>query len=690
MPTTSTSAPIPTDNPILSTAFPIPFHEIEPVHVEPALEAALARAEAELATLVEPDRPATYEATLGALDALGERLGRVVTTVQHLNSVAQSPELREAWRTWLPRVSAFYAALEAHPGLWRTMVRFAATDEAERLDPLRRRNLEKTMQALRRAGAHLDEATRTEVQGIRVELSELSNEFANNLLDGTHAWDLRLDDAERLAGLPDSALRMARQAAEEVEHDGYRLTLQAPSFVAVLTYAEDRELRETMYRAFRNRGSGEGRDNRPLIRRILRLRRDLAAKLGYDSYAELTLEERMVEDAAAAHAFERDMAAAGRDPFETEVEELRAKARALGLADLQPWDVRYVGEQLRRDRFDFDEEELRPYFSVGNVIRGLFSIAERLFGVSIEEDPSEVAVWHDSVRVYRVTGSDGVHVGSFYTDWFPRPEKRDGAWMSPLLTGGPRDGGFEPHLAYIGGNLTPPDGDRDAQLTHDEVRTLFHEFGHLLHHVLSRVELPARAGTNVAWDFVELPSQIMENWIWEREALDLFARHVDSGAPLPIDLFERLARSRTFAGARTLMWGVGLGTLDLGLHTEFDPDGDEDPLEYSRRTMAPFLASDGPDDVDFLATFAHVFAGGYAAGYYSYLWSEVLDADAFGRFREAGIFDAEVGRAFVDTILARGDSADPAELFRAFRGRDPDSAALIRRNLGAEAVATRR
>ncbi len=690
MPTTSTSAPTPIDNPILSTAFPIPFHEIEPAHVEPALEAALRRAEADLAAIVEPDRPATYEATVGALDDLGERLGRVVGTVQHLNNVAQGPELREAWRTWLPRVSAFYAKLEGDPRLWTTLERFAATDEAKALDPLRSRNLEKTMRALRRAGAHLDEATREDVQRIRVELSELSNDFANNLLDGTHEWDLRFDDADRLAGLPESALRLAEQAAAEVGHDGYRLTLQAPSFVAVLTYAEDRDLRETVYRAFRNRGSGEGRDNRPLIRRILRLRRRLASALGYEDFAELKLEERMVEDAAAAHAFERGMAEAGRAPFEAEVDELRAKANDLGLDGLRPWDVRFVGEKLRRERFDFDEEELRPYFSVGNVIRGLFSIAERLFGVTIEEDPGEVAVWHDSVRVYRVTGSDGVHVGSFYTDWFPRPEKRDGAWMVSLLTGGPRDDGFEPHLAYIGGNLTPPDGDRDAQLTHDEVRTLFHEFGHLLHHILSRVELPARAGTNVAWDFVELPSQIMENWIWEREALDLFARHVDSGAPLPADLFERLARSRTFAGARTLMWGVGLGTLDLGLHTAFDPDGDEDPLAYSRRTMAPFLASDGPDDVDFLATFAHVFAGGYAAGYYSYLWSEVLDADAFGRFREAGIFDPDVGRAFVDTILSRGDSADPAELFRSFRGRDPDPSALIRRNLGTEAVVSGR
>ncbi|MDP9347865.1 MAG: M3 family metallopeptidase, partial [Gemmatimonadota bacterium] len=465
--------------------------------------------------------------------------------------------------------------------------------------------------------------------------------------------------------------------------------LHLPSYQPFMQYAESRELRRRMYDAYMNRASEGEHDNRPVIARILELRRELAALLGYGDYADYSLEESMAASGARALAFEDDLARRTRPYWEREVADIEAFAREeLGLDRLEPWDTAFVAERMRRARFDLDEEELRPYFPLPRVQEGLFEMARRLFGVVLAER-AMAEVWHPEVRFYDVHDEGGKRLGGFYVDWFPRESKRSGAWMIGLVTGGPRSGGWQPHLAALVGNLSPPEGDRPALLTHREVETIFHEFGHLLHHVLSRVEIPSRAGTHVSRDWVELPSQIMENWTWEREALDLFARHWETGEPIPEPLFQKMQRARRFLGASHQMRQISFGTLDLSLHALYDPARDGEVVPYAQEVMSRFSPRPEFARNHFITAFTHIFAGGYAAGYYSYLWAEVLDADAFSRFRREGLFNRETGRAFVEAVLSRGDAADPGALFREFMGRDPDPGALLRRNLGegSEALA---
>jgi oligopeptidase A len=674
-------------NPLLSRDFEIPFDRIRTEHVVPAVREALARAAGELDALVDEPAPRTYENTVQRLDELVDRLDRVVGPVSHLVGVMSTPELREAYDAVLPEFSAFYAQLPLHEGLWRAVRAYAETDDARALRGVRARHLEKSLREFRRAGADLPPERKARVQEIRVELSQLHTRFSNNTLDATNAFELILTDEADLAGLPESARSRARAAAEAKGQSGWRFTLQVPSYAPFMQYSERRELRERMYTAYMNRASAGEHDNRPLLGRILELRRELTGILGYESFADYRLEESMVKSGRRALEFVTDLADRTQPYWEREVEQLTQHAHALGLEPLRAWDVAYVMEHLRRERFDFDEEALRPYFPMARVLDGMFELARRLFGIRVVERPID-AVWHDEVDYYEIRDEEtGVHLGSFYADWFPRESKRGGAWMDSFITGGPRDDGFAPHLGLMVGNFSPPEAGQPALLTHREVETTFHEFGHLLHHCLSRVDVPARAGTNVSRDWVELPSQIMENWCWEREALDLFARHHETGESIPEELFRRMKAARTFMAANHQMRQLSFGTADLKLHLEYDPARDGDVVAYVQRVMERFAIRPEFARNHFIASFTHVFAGGYAAGYYSYLWSEVLDADAFTRFAEAGLFDRETGRAYVDAILSRGDSADPEDLFREFMGRDPDLDALLRRNLGEPVAA---
>jgi oligopeptidase A len=672
-------------NPLLSREHRFPFHQVRPEHVVPAVREALARAERDLEDLIAFQGERTYENTLLRLDELTERLSRVIRPVAHLNGAMSSPALREAYDTIVPEFSAFYARLPLNPGLWRAIEEFAATPRAAALTGIRRRHLDKTVREFVRAGADLPPADKERVEALRVELSQAQTQFANHTLDSTNAFELVVRDPADLAGLPASALNQARAAAEARGVQGWRFTLQLPSYQPFMQYAESRDLRRRMQTAYVNRAAQEPHDNRPLVRRILKLRRELAELLGFRDYADYVLEDSMAGSGARAVAFERDLAERTRPFWEQEVEEMVAFARdELGIDRLEPWDTAFVAERMRRARFDLEEEQLRPYFSLPNVLAGLFEITRRLFGVTVSETPND-AVWHPDVRFYEVRDEAGMLLGSFYTDWHPRESKRSGAWMNGLVTGGPRTEGFAPHLGLVVGNLSPAEGERPALLTHQEVGTVFHEFGHLMHHILSRVEISSLAGTHVSTDWVELPSQILENWTWEREALDLFARHWKTGDPIPEDLYERMLAARTFRGADFQMRQLSLGTLDLELHVDFDPETDGDPIERARQIMARFAVRPEFAQNHFVTGFTHVFAGDYAAGYYSYLWSEVLDADAFTRFQRDGIFNRETGRDFVDTVLSRGDSDEPAELFREFMGRDPDPSPLLRRNLGVEA-----
>lgn len=670
-------------NPILSEQFRIPFAAIRPEHVDSGVAQAVERARAEIREIAAPGNPLTWEGTVGAYDAVESRLDRVVTIAHHLNSVISSPELRQAWQKALPVFMAFNAEVGADQELWGVFKAYAATAEAAGLDPVRSRRLEHLLLDFRRQGADLPEAARDRVRAIRLELAELQNSFSENVLDATRKFEHVVTDEAGLAGLPASAVAAARAAAEAAGREGWLFTLHQPSIMPVLQFSEDRAFRKLIHDAYTDRAAGGEFDNRPLMRRILRLRRELAGLLGFPHFADYRLEINMVGSGSAAVSFEEELYGRTLPYWQRETQELAEYARAeLGLDPIEPHDMAYVTERLRRDRLDFDSEALRPWFGRRRVMDGLFELAGRLFGIEVteEENPD---VWHPDVRYYVIRDGDGTHLASFYADWFPRDGKRAGAWMNSFVTGGPRaDGGFDPHLGIIMGNLTPPVGDADAQFTHREVQTVFHEFGHLLHHCLSRVTEPALAGTRVRWDWVELPSQILENWTTEREALDLFARHVETDAPLPEDLLTKLRAATTFAGAHAQMRQLSFGALDLALHIDYDPDGETDPVDFVNQVRERFVARPELSRDNFVCAFSHIFAGGYAAAYYSYKWSEVLEADAFTRFKAEGIFNPATGRAFREAILETGDSVDPNELYRRFMGRQPRLDALIERNLG--------
>ncbi len=686
-------------NPLLSGDFRIPFHEIRSEHVEPGIREALARARAEVDGLCAEASPPTWDNTLGRLDAAVERLSERITPATHLMSVAESPELREAYNAVLPDITTFWSSLPLNEELWRRLEAFAESEEAAALTGIRRRHLDKTVREFRRAGADLDPKAKERLRELRVELAKIEQKFSENVLDATAAYELLVTDEGRLSGVPDAAVGRARAKAEEKGEAGWLLTLDYPSVEPILKYCEDRDLRREILVAFATRCREGEFDNRPLLARILRLRDEVAQLLGYDGYPDYMLEERMARTGARAIEFETDMVERTSPYWERDVEQLRAHAREIGIDELRPWDAAFVMEHLRKRRYDIDDEALRPYFPLDRVLEGMFEIVRRTFGFRIEERPID-EVWHADVRFYEIFDEGGRLVGAFYTDWFPRKEKRQGAWMNNFITGGPRPGGFAPHLGVVCGNFTPPDGDRPALLTHREVETTFHEFGHLLHHCTSRVEIPSRAGIHVAWDWVELPSQLMENWTWEREALDLFARHHETGEPFPDEMFERMRAARRFMGGWAQMRQLSLGTVDLALHQELAPTlrGEaaaaerapetldaaqgETVMRYGEEHFARFAPDPSFAELHILTSFTHLFSGGYAAGYYSYLWSEVLDADVFTRFQREGIFNRATGRGYVDAILSRGDSADPDDLFVEFMGRPPDPQALLERNLG--------
>ena len=672
------------NNPLFEIQFHIPFGGIRAEHVEPAIRRHIATAEERLEAIASGDGgPRTFANTLAALDSLSDELDYALAVVRHLEIVATTPELRAAYNKVEPLASAFYSRVPLHAALWNALKEFAETEEAKSLTGVRRRFLEKTLRSFRRHGADLPPQDKQRLEKLDVELAAATTKFAENVLDSTNAFELIVTDERQLSGLPPIALDAARESAQSKGREGWRFTLQQPSYLAVMTYLDDAGIRETMYRAYHRRASAGDHDNRDLVARILSLRHEKADLLGYADFAEFALEDRMAKSGERAQAFLDELLARSEDCFHRENQELSAFRRELdgsGAPALQPWDIPYYAEKLRKARFDFDEEELRPYFPLEGVIAGLFGLAHRLFGILIEQETG-VPVWDPQVRYYRILDGDGAFLGAFYADWYPRENKRGGAWMDAFLLGRPRDGTYEPHLGVICGNLTPPAGGRPALLTHHDVETVFHEFGHLLHHCLSRVEVHSFGGTNVAWDFVELPSQIMENWCWERESLDLFARHWESGDPLPEEHFRRLLSTRTYRAANDMMRQLGFGFVDLYLHRRWSPDQDGDAVSCARRILERFSPAPLPEGHAMINAFTHLFANpvGYGAGYYSYKWAEVLEADAFLCFRRQGIYSLEVGMRFRREILSRGDSDEPGALFRAFVGRDPDPQALLER-----------
>jgi oligopeptidase A len=681
-------------HPFLDSDFLIRWSELTPERVGPDIEVALRHAQSAIDAIAARDeRALTFENTFLALEKATEELNVAWGKVTHLQSVADSPALREAHNAMLPKVSAFFASIPLHPELWRRLKAFAASPAAKAVGGIHRRFLEETVKDFRQAGADLPADKRARLEALQSELAQVTQKYAENVLDATNAWQLLVADERRLDGLPERAKAAARRSAEAKGAAGWRFTLHMPSQEPLMTYATDEALRRETWTAAAGVGAQAPHDNTALIGRILTLRAEKAALLGQPHFADVVLERRMAKSGQQALTFIADLKGRAKAAFARECRELEEfKAQQTGgrVGRLAPWEIGFWAERLRKARYDLDEEALRPYFPMDRVIGGLFELARRVFGLRVTERATgngranAVETWHPEVKFYDVHDARDRHVGSFYADWHPRESKRGGAWMNYLITGGPRaDGGRLPHLGLICGNMTPPADGRPALLTHREVETIFHEFGHLLHHLLGEVEIKSLNGVNVAWDFVELPSQIMENWCWERESLDLFARHHETGAALPDELFTKMVAAKKFRSACAVMRQVAFAEMDLVLHMRTDEFiGVPDIEPKARAIVADVLIPTEPPAPTIVKRFNHIFSDpvGYAAGYYSYKWAEVLDADAFTRFKREGIFNPRVGADFITHVLSRGNSADPAELYRAFMGRDPDLNALLQRS----------
>jgi oligopeptidase A len=669
------------ENPFLDVSHPIAFDRMQAAHVRPAVAALLEDAKQRLAALEQDPAAPSYDNTLRAIEDVTDRLGRAMNVISHLESVATTPELREAYNEVQPAVSAFYSSIPLSSALFARLRALASTSEAKSLDPTRARFLKRTLESFEREGAALGDREKARLQAINVELSELTTRFSQNVLDATNAFQLVVEDESRLRGLPERAVDAAAHAARAKGLAGFRFTLHEPSLTPLLTYLDDAPTREQVYRAYYARAAAEPFDNRQIVERVLALRAEKAKLLGFRDFVDLIVADRMAQKGDRALDFLVDLKERSAVVFADETRALLdEKSRLLGddAPRIAPWDVAYYAEKQRSRLYAFDEEALRPYFPLDSVMSGLFELLSRLYGVHVEQT-RELPVWHESVRAYRMRDEDGSPLGVFYADLFPREEKRGGAWMNAFITGEPISGTWTEHVGLVCANVTPPIGDTPSLLSHREVETLFHEVGHLMHHMLTRVTVKSLAGTSVAWDFVELPSQIMENFCWERASLDLFARHHETGATIPDELLAKMLRARTYRGASAMMRQLGFGIVDLVLHMKHDPARDGSAVEHARKLLDELSPVKLPPDHAMVASFGHLFSHpvGYAGGYYSYKWAEVLDADAFSRFRTQGVFSRAVGDEFRRKILAQGDSRDPMELFVDFMGRAPDLRPLL-------------
>lgn len=671
-------------NPLLDSADLPPYAAIRPEHVEPAIDRLLADNRADIERLLATDTAYTWDSLIRPLEGLEDRLNKAWSPVNHLHSVLDSEALRAAYNACLPKLSAYSTELGQHEGLYRAYRQIADGAEYARLDPAQRKVIDDALRDFRLSGIALPPEQRARYKDIQQELAQLSAKFSENVLDATQAWTRHLTDEARLAGLPDSARALARQTAQQRGLDGWLLTLELPSYLPVLNYADDRELRREMYDAYCTRASDRGPnagqwDNGPPMERILALRHELARLLGFRDYTEYSLATKMADSPDQVLAFLADLAGRARPQAQKELDELRDFARdQFGIGQLETWDIGYYSEKLRQHRYQLSQEELRPYFPITRVLPGLFAVAEKLFGMSIRPLDG-VEVWHPDVRAHEIVDAAGHRRGRFYLDLYARPHKRGGAWMDGCLARRLTDDGPRLPAAYMVCNFTPPVGDDPALLTHNDVITMFHEFGHGLHHLLTTVNyLPVAGIHGVEWDAVELPSQFLENWCWSREALALLAGHYRTGEPLPEELYRRMLAAKHFQAGIFMVRQLEFGLFDFRLHREFDPARGGRVLEVLddvRRQVAVIVP---PDYNRFANAFTHIFSGGYAAGYYSYKWAEVLSADAFSAFEENGIFDAATGERFRRSVLEVGGSRPALASFVEFRGREPEIEPLLR------------
>jgi len=669
-------------NPLLEQNGLPAFSQIRPEHVEPAIDQILAENRRRIAELLDAVREPTWYNFVEPIEEWEDRLGRVWSPVAHLNSVMNSEALRAAYNACLPKLSDYSTEMGHNERLYAAYK--AVAENAADLDEGQRKVLDNALRDFHLSGVDLPPDKKQRFKEISQELSSLTSRYAENVLDATHAWTRQIEQVEALAGMPQSAIDLARQNAEQHELDGWLLTLDYPSFHPVMTYADDAALRREVYEAYQTRASDQGPhagkfDNSEPMRRILALRHEQAQLLGFANYAECSLARKMARSTDEVMHFLHDLAARSRPHAERELAEVEAFAAAHhDVHALEPWDIAYYSEKLRQHRYSITQEEVKPYFPAPRVVAGMFEVVGRLYGVQFLE-VDRIDTWHPDVKFYEIRDHDGSLRGQFYFDLYARKNKRGGAWMDDCQSRMKTGSVEQIPVAYMTCNFTPPVGGKPPLLTHDEVETLFHEFGHGLHHMLTKVDYSAISGINgVAWDAVELPSQFMENFCWEREALDLFALHHETGERIPEDLFQRMRAAKNFQSGMMMVRQLEFAMFDFRIHREYAADrGDRiyEILDEVRREVAVIRP---PAWSRFPHAFTHIFAGGYAAGYYSYKWAEVLSADAFSLFEERGIFDQATGQSFLQNILERGGSRDAMDLFVAFRGREPRIDALLR------------
>ncbi len=672
------------NNPLLEPGTLPAFSEIQPQHIKPAIEQLIRQnrsAIAELTALPSHD----WNNLIKPLELMNDRLDRAWSPVRHLNSVKSSPELRDAYNDCLPLLSEYSTEVSQNHALYTGYRDIESSAEFANLGPAQQKTITDALLHFRLGGVELEGDDRDRYQQLQKDLSELQSKYENNLLDSTQAWQYLTQDESELQGLPDYALAMLRQLAEQKGLTGYRATLDMPCYLAVITYADNRKLRRSIYEAYVTRASEQGItdkiwDNASNMQQIVSKRQEKAKILGFINYTEYSLKTKMAVSVDQVVEFLNDLAKRSRPTAVEEVNERQAYAESLGFeGELEAWDYPYYSEKLKQHRYQISDEDLKPYFADLNVINGLFEIVARLYNIQISRIETEVDRWDEAVGLYQIADQQGEVIGQFFLDLYARENKRGGAWMDECVNRYCIDGKTQLPVAYLTCNLTPPIGDEPALFTHDEVITLFHEFGHGLHHMLTRIDVPEVAGINgVEWDAVELPSQFMENFCWERDALALFARHYQSNAPLPDELYQRMIAARNFQSALQMLRQIEFALFDIRLHQ---------CAEISSAAQIQSILDEVRREVSVLATppinrfqngFSHIFAGGYAAGYYSYKWAEVLSADAFAAFEEEGIFNPETGQRFLQCVLEQGGSRPAMESFCCFRGREPEIDALLR------------
>src|SRR5579859_2419892 len=676
-------------NPLLDFSGLPRFAEFKPEFVTPALGQLLAENRALVEGLRNQHTAPDWDNFIAPLDDANERLRRAWGQVAHMNAVMNSPQLRDVYNENLPRITGYFSELAQDEALYNKYKALRASDAFLHLTGAQKKVIDNELRDFRLGGAQLLSAEKTRFKRIVEKLAALSSKYNDNLLDATNAFELIVTEAQRLTGIPGDVLAVAADAGRQAGKQGWKFTLHMPSYLPVMQYAQDRALREQMYRAYVTRAAEFGQaawDNSAIIVDILRLRREQSRLLGLANFAELSLQPKMADSPQQVLDFLEELAQRARPYAQRDLAELKAFAsQQLALDNLQPWDIAYASEKLRVERYAYSDQEVKQYFPERQVLQGMFGVVETLYGLKIT--PDEAPTWQDDVRFFSIRNRDGALVGQFYLDLYARPSKRGGAWMDDAITRRRKGSGVQTPVAYLNCNFSAPLSGKPALFTHDEVITLFHEFGHGLHHLLTQVEVLGVSGINgVEWDAVELPSQFMENFCWEWEVLGSMTRHVDTGSALPRALFEKMRAARNFQSGMQTVRQLEFAIFDMRLHSDFDPDGQTTPLQLAdevRRSVAVLFP---PAYNRFPNSFSHIFGGGYAAGYYSYKWAEVLSADAYSMFEENGVLNASVGHRFREEILAAGGSRPALDSFVAFRGRKPTIDALLRHNGMARAA----